>query len=58
MRIYENFEKTSENRLKTRSFYIPAGVSEYNLLNGVWDFAFFEDTNTACNQLKAFLDHK
>ena len=29
---------TSENRLPPRSFYIPGGVSEYNLLNGEWDF--------------------
>ncbi len=43
MRIYENINKTSENRLKTRSFYIPRGVSEYTLLNGVWDFCFFEN---------------
>ena len=43
MRIYENINKTSENRLKPRAFYIPKGVSEYTLLNGVWDFAFFED---------------
>ena len=43
MRIYENINKTSENRLKPRAFYIPKGVSEYTLLNGVWDFAFFEN---------------
>ncbi len=43
MRIYENINKTSENRLKTRAFYIPKGISEYTLLNGIWDFAFFEE---------------
>ena len=43
MRKYENINKTSENRLKPRAYYIPQGVSEYTLLNGVWDFAFFED---------------
>ncbi len=43
MRIYENINKTSENRLKTRAFYIPKGISEYIALNGIWDFAFFED---------------
>ncbi len=42
MRFYENSLKTSENRLKTNSYYIPKGVSEYNLLNGIWDFAYFE----------------
>ena len=41
MRIYENPEKTSENRLSQRSYYIPGGVSEYILLNGTWDFAYF-----------------
>ena len=42
MRNYENPMNTSENRLPPRSFYIPSGVSEYNLLNGEWDFAYFE----------------
>ena len=42
MRYYENILKTSENRLKPRSYYIPKGVSEYNLLNGEWNFAYFK----------------
>ncbi|MBR2615215.1 MAG: glycoside hydrolase family 2 [Clostridia bacterium] len=42
MRIYELKEHTSENRLAPRSHYIPGGVSEYTLLNGIWDFAYFE----------------
>ena len=42
MRIYENTSRTSENRLKTHSYYIPKGVSEYKLLNGEWNFAFFK----------------
>ncbi len=41
MRAYENIFKTSENRLAPRSYYIPKGVSEYKLLNGDWDFAYF-----------------
>ena len=41
MRIYENPEKTSENRLAPISYYIPGGISEYTLLNGDWQFAFF-----------------
>lgn len=41
LRIYENPEKTSENRRAPRSCYIPGGVSEYLLLNGEWNFAFF-----------------
>ena len=42
MRHYENPQKTSENRCAPRSYYIPGGVSEYTLLNGTWNFAFFE----------------
>ena len=42
MRIYENPQKTSENRLPARSYYIPSGVSEYTLLNGSWDFSYFK----------------
>ncbi len=42
MRIYEDTYKTSENRLPQRSFYIPSGISEYTLLNGEWNFAYFE----------------
>ena len=42
MRIYENPQKTSENRLPQRSYYIPTGRSEYNLLNGDWRFAYFK----------------
>ena len=41
MRPYENPLKTSENRMKPRSYYIPGGISEYRLLNGQWDFAYF-----------------
>ncbi len=42
MRIYENPLKTSENRMPPRSYYIPEGVSQYQLLNGTWSFAYFE----------------
>ena len=42
MRIYENPEKTFENRCEPRSFYHIGGKSEYSLLNGDWDFAYFE----------------
>ena len=41
MRFYENPQKTSENRLLPRSFYIPEGKSEYILLNGTWRFKFY-----------------
>ena len=42
MRIYENPLVTSENRMPPRNYYIPQGKSEYTLLNGDWQFAFFE----------------
>ena len=45
MRTYENLKKTSENRMKPRSYYIPEGVSKYTLLNGEWDFAYFSSDN-------------
>ena len=41
MRVYENPFKTSENRCEPRSYYIPSGKSEYNLLNGTWNFKYF-----------------
>jgi len=41
MRDYENLKKTSENRNSLRSYYIPGGISEYQLLNGEWKFAYF-----------------
>ena len=42
MRFYENPQKTSENRLAPRSYYIPEGASEYTLLNGTWNFKYYE----------------
>ena len=42
MRIYENIQKTSENRMKPRSYYIPEGAQFCNL-NGEWRFAFFNN---------------
>ncbi len=49
MRFYENPQKTSKNRLPQRSYYIPKGNAEYVLLNGIWDFAFFENSDFAPN---------
>lgn len=42
MRAYEQLNFTSENRKPSRSYYIPGGISEYHLLNGEWNFAYFE----------------
>lgn len=47
MRFYENPKKTSENREKQRSYYIPKGNCEYVDLNGEWNFAFFENSDLA-----------
>ncbi len=38
-RIYEDLNKTSENRLKGRSWYIPEGYGRI-LLNGTWSFFY------------------
>ena len=46
MRLYENPQKTSENRLKQRSWYIPEG-SEFCTLNGEWRFVYFENGDRA-----------
>ena len=34
-RFYESYDKTSENRLPQRAFYIPEGEAVYTLLNGI-----------------------
>lgn len=41
MRFYENPEKTSENRMPQRAYYIPQGVGAYTLLNGTWRFRYY-----------------
>lgn len=43
MRIYENPEVTSANRLPSRSYYIPEAKGTCQSLNGVWNFAFFKN---------------
>lgn len=52
MRIYENPEKTSENRMPARSYYIPSGISEYKLLNGEWKFAYFDRDIDVPNEIE------
>ena len=47
IRPYEDLNHISENRLPQRSYYIPAGDATYTLLNGVWDFAYFENGDAA-----------
>ncbi len=43
MRNYENPAKTSENRLKPRSWYIPEGEGIYRSLCGEWRFIYFDN---------------
>ena len=45
MRFYEKFEKTSENRLPQRAFYIPEGEAVYTLLNGEWRFNYYANSD-------------
>lgn len=47
MRIYEDPQKTSENRLPQRSYYIPEGLAGCLSLNGEWRFAYFENGDAA-----------
>ena len=47
IRAYEDLNHISENRLPQRSYYIPGGAADYTLLNGEWDFAFYENGDRA-----------
>ena len=47
MRFYENPRKTHENRESPRAYYIPKGSSNCKSLNGIWKFAFFENSDLA-----------
>ena len=47
MRFYENLAARWANRMPPRSYYIPAGAAEYRLLNGTWDFKYFENGDAA-----------
>lgn len=42
MRLYENPQKTFENRMRARSWYIPKN-SGFLSLNGIWNFAYAEN---------------
>ena len=42
MRFYEDLNKIQENRLPQRAYYIPENEPPYNLLNGQWDFCYYE----------------
>ncbi len=49
-RYYEDATKTSENRLKQRAYYIPK--NSQTMLNGIWDFIFFENGDAASDYSK------
>ncbi|MDD6735767.1 MAG: glycoside hydrolase family 2 TIM barrel-domain containing protein [Clostridiales bacterium] len=42
MRKYESFDFLEENRLPQRSYYIPQNEGGYILLNGEWNFKYYE----------------
>ena len=42
MRRYEDLAKMAENRLPQRAYYIPENEGAYMLLNGDWDFEYYE----------------
>ena len=42
MRFYEDLSKLQKNRLPQRAYYIPENEGACTLLNGTWDFRFYE----------------
>lgn len=42
MRFYEDLTRISENREPQRAYYIPENKGAYTLLNGEWEFKFYE----------------
>jgi len=42
MRFYENLEHIKENRMPQRAYYIPENEGAYTLLNGIWNFKYYE----------------
>lgn len=47
MRFYEDLTRLSAGRMAPRSYYIPEGAGEYRLLNGDWQFKYFENGDAA-----------
>ena len=41
MRFYEDPQKTSENRLPQRAYYIPQNEGAHLSLNGTWRFRYY-----------------
>ena len=42
MRFYEDLNVLQKNRLPQRAYYIPENEGAYTLLNGTWDFCYYE----------------
>ena len=42
MRFYEDLNHIRENCLPGRSFYIPENEGAYTLLNGEWNFKYYQ----------------
>ena len=42
MRFYEDLTQLHKNRLPQRAYYIPENEGAYQLLNGQWDFRYYE----------------
>ena len=42
VRFYENLEFLQDNRMPQRAYYIPENKGAYTLLNGEWNFKYFD----------------
>ena len=42
MRFYEDLTYLQKNRMPQRAYYIPEAPGAYTLLNGQWDFRYYE----------------
>lgn len=42
MRFYENLDHIKENRMPQRAYYIPENEGAYMLLNGEWNFKYYD----------------
>ena len=43
IRFYEKLDHIMENRMPQRAYYIPENEGAYMLLNGIWDFKYYEE---------------
>ncbi|MDD6285068.1 MAG: glycoside hydrolase family 2 TIM barrel-domain containing protein [Firmicutes bacterium] len=52
MRFYEDPSNLSSGRLPQRCYYIPGGKADCTVLNGQWNFCFFDDGDRAAEPQK------